>query len=1098
MELLDNVNRLLGDDLRQSMQPNSRVAIAASCFSIYAFEALMKEFQQVESLQFIFTTPTFVPNEVTDKAQRQPREFHLQGASHERGFFGTEFEIRLRNKLTQRAIAKECADWIRRKVQFRSNRTGAPMQQFACVSSDGQNSVYLPLHGFTAVDLGYQQGNAVSNIVNRMNERSVTEVYVQLFDQIWKDPVKVADVTELIREHIAEVYQENSPQRIYFLMLFHIFSEFLEEVSEDVLPNERTGYQESAIWQKLYSFQKDAATGIINKLETFNGCILADSVGLGKTFTALAVIKYYELRNRSVLVLCPKKLADNWITYTKNLRNNPLVKDRFSYDVLCHTDLLRDRGESLGIPLNRVNWSNYDLVVIDESHNFRNDDAFKNKETRYQRLMNRIIRQGVKTKVLMLSATPVNNRFNDLKNQLALAYEGEPESFSSKLRTERDVEQIFRRAQAAFNVWSKLPAEQRTPQAILATLDFDFFELLDAVTIARSRRHITSFYDVNEIGEFPARRKPLSFHSPLTSRQDVIGFNEIFTELSALKLGVYTPTSYILPSRMQAYEEIYDTEVRGGGGRLRQKDREQSLRSLMTVNLLKRLESSVAAFRLTLKRLQEVHLNTLTRIERYHKTGQGGTFTDLSSAFENSEPDEDVEFFDPLESRAEEQTGGKVTIRLADMDLPAWEQDLKDDLQVIEGLLSEMEKVSPADDAKLQHLKQHIFDKIDAPINPGNRKVLLFTAFADTAEYLYEHLAPALLEKHNLHTARVVGSDRPKSTLSRSTDFQELLTLFSPRSKEKDLLYPDVVGEIDLLIATDCISEGQNLQDSDYLINYDIHWNPVRIIQRFGRIDRIGSKNGSIQLVNYWPDISLDEYIRLRERVESRMVIADVTATGDDNPLDGRANDLAYRKEQLRRLQEEVVELEDLKAGVSITDLGLNDFRMDLLNYIKSNADLSRLPTGMHAVLPADPERGLLPGVVFALRNRNEGVNVDHLNRLHPYYMVYVDMEGNPILPHTEVKRLLDLLRSSVKPCAEPLPAAYTPFNERTQDGREMGAYSGLLNAAIQSIVQVKEQKDIDSLFSSQQTTALTGPGTAFEDFELLAFLAIEPAAAQN
>ena len=1098
MEILDNVNRLLGDDLRQSMQPNSRLAIAASCFSIYAFEALMKEFQQVESLQFIFTTPTFVPNEVTDKARRQPREFHLQDASHERGFFGTEFEIRLRNKLTQRAIAKECADWIRRKVQFRSNRTGAPMQQFACVSSDGQHTVYLPLHGFTAVDLGYQQGNAVSNIVNRMNEPSVTQVYVQLFDQIWKDPIKVADVTELIREHIAEVYQENSPQRIYFLMLFHIFSEFLEEVSEDVLPNERTGYQESAIWQKLYSFQKDAATGIINKLETFNGCILADSVGLGKTFTALAVIKYYELRNRSVLVLCPKKLADNWVTYTKNLRNNPLVKDRFSYDVLCHTDLLRDRGESLGIPLNRVNWSNYDLVVIDESHNFRNDDAFKNKETRYQRLMNRIIRQGVKTKVLMLSATPVNNRFNDLKNQLALAYEGEPESFSAKLRTEGDVEQIFRRAQAAFNVWSKLPAEQRTPQTILATLDFDFFELLDAVTIARSRRHITSFYDVKEIGEFPTRRKPLSFHSPLTSRQDVIGFNEIFTELSALKLGVYTPTSYILPSRMQAYEEIYDTEVRGGGGRLRQKDREQSLRSLMTVNLLKRLESSVAAFRLTLKRLQEVHLNTLTRIERYRKTGQGGTFTDLSSTFENSEPDEDVEFFDPLESPSEEQTGGKVTIRLADMDLPAWEQDLKDDLQIIEGLLSEMEKVSPADDAKLQHLKQHIFEKIDAPINPGNRKVLLFTAFADTAEYLYEHLAPALLEKHALHTARVVGSDRPKSTLSRSTDFQELLTLFSPRSKEKDLLYPDVVGEIDLLIATDCISEGQNLQDSDYLINYDIHWNPVRIIQRFGRIDRIGSKNGSIQLVNYWPDISLDEYIRLRERVESRMVIADVTATGDDNPLDGRANDLAYRKEQLRRLQEEVVELEDLKAGVSITDLGLNDFRMDLLNYIKSNADLSRLPTGMHAVLPADPERGLLPGVVFALRNRNEGVNVDHLNRLHPYYLVYVDMGGNPILPHTEVKRLLDLLRSSAKPCAEPVPAAYTPFNERTQDGRDMGAYSGLLNAAIQSIVQVKEQKDIDSLFSSQQTTALTGPGTALEDLELLAFLVIEPAAAQN
>jgi len=1096
MEILDNINRLLGDDLRQSLQSNSCIAIAAASFSIYAFEALMKEFQQIESLQFIFTTPTFVPNDVTDNSQRKPREFHLHDSHQERGILGTEFEIRLRNKLTQRAVAKECAEWIRNKVQFRSNLSGAPMQQFACVSTNGQNIVYLPLHGFTAVDLGYQRGNAVSNIVTRIDEPPVTHVYLQLFEQIWRDPVRVADVTEVIRDHIAAVYQENSPQKIFFIILFHIFSDFLEEVSEDVLPNERTGYRESAIWQKLYSFQRDAATGIINKLETYNGCVLADSVGLGKTFTALAVIKYYELRNRSVLVLCPKKLADNWITYTKNLRNNPLVKDRFSYDVLCHTDLLRERGESLGMPLARVNWSNYDLVVIDESHNFRNDDAFKNRETRYQRLMNRIIRQGVKTKVLMLSATPVNNRFNDLKNQLALAYEGEPATLNTKLRTERNIDEIFRRAQAAFNLWSKLPADQRTPQSILATLDFDFFELLDAVTIARSRRHIASFYDMKEIGEFPTRRKPLSFRSALTARPDVIGFNEIFTRLSTLRLGVYTPTSYILPSRRGEYEEIYDTEVSGGGGRLKQRDREQSLRSLMTVNLLKRLESSVAAFRLTLKRLQEVHLNTLARIERYRKTGQGGTVSDFSSEFENNEPDDDVDFLDPLEG-SEEQTSGKVTIRLADMDLTAWESDLQDDLGVIEGLLEQMERISPADDSKLQHLKQHILEKIAAPINPGNRKVLLFTAFADTADYLYQHLAPALLEKHKLHTARVIGSDRPKSTLSRTTDFQELLTLFSPRSKDKDLLYPDVAGEIDLLIATDCVSEGQNLQDCDYLINYDIHWNPVRIIQRFGRIDRIGSKNASIQLVNYWPDISLDEYIRLRERVESRMVIADVTATGDDNPLDGRSNDLAYRKEQLRRLQEEVIELEDLKAGVSITDLGLNDFRMDLLNYIKTDDTLSRLPAGMHAVLPADPERGLPPGAIFALRNRNEHVNVGGLNRLHPYYLVYVDMEGNPIQPHTEVKRLLDLLRSVAKPADQPIPAAYRSFNECTQDGREMGAYSGLLNAAIRSIVRVKEEAEVDSLFSGPQTTALAWPASALDDFELLAFLVVEPAKAQ-
>ena len=1098
MEVIDNVTRFLGDDLKQTMVPGAKVAIAASCFSIFAFEALRQELGRIESIEFIFTTPTFVPGEVTDRVRREPREFQIPQPVREQGFFGTEFEIRLKNRLTQRAIARECAEWIRRKAKFRSNRIGAPMQQFACVAAPQGDAVYIPLHGFTAVDLGYQQGNAVSNFVNKMDDPIATRTFMDLFQQIWHDPAKVADVTDLIRDHIASVYQENSPQRIYFLMLYSIFSEFLEDVSQDVLPNERTGYQDSAIWQKLYNFQRDAATGIINKLETYNGCILADSVGLGKTFTALAVIKYYELRNRTVLVLCPKKLADNWVTYKGNLKNNPLVKDRFSFDVLCHTDLLRERGESLGIPLSRVNWSNYDLVVIDESHNFRNDDAFKDRETRYQWLMNRIIKQGVRTKVLMLSATPVNNRFNDLKNQLALAYEGDPESLKSKLKAGRSIDQIFRRAQAAFNVWSKLPAEERTPQAILSTLDFDFFELLDSVTIARSRRHITTFYDTKEIGEFPARRKPLSYHCKLTDRPDVMGFNDIFLQLTAMKLGVYTPVSYILPSRLPKYEDIYDTEVSGGGGRLRQKDRELSLRSLMTVNLLKRLESSVQAFRLTLRRLQQIHLSTLARIESFRRTGQGGEFTDLSTTFDNAEPDEDVELLDPDEFPSDQQTSGKVTIQLADMDLPSWERDLNADLDVINVLLEEMEKVSPADDAKLQHLKDHILTKIDAPINPGNRKVLLFTAFADTADYLYEHLAPVLQQRHGLHTARVVGSDRPKSTLGRKADFQELLMLFSPKSKEKALLLPEVQDEIDILIATDCISEGQNLQDCDYLVNYDIHWNPVRIIQRFGRIDRIGSKNASIQLVNYWPDISLDEYIRLKERVESRMVIADVTATGDENPLDGRSNDLAYRKEQLRRLQDEVIELEDLKAGVSITDLGLNDFRMDLLNYVKAHGDLAGLPSGMHAVLPAAPERGLVPGVIFALRNRNESVNVQQLNRLHPYYLVYVDMEGQTILPHTEVKRLLDLIRSVAKPCDAPILEAYQPFNERTQDGREMGAYSDLLTAAIHSIVQAREERELDSLFTGLKSTALTGSSIGLDDFELIAFLVVEAAGAKG
>ncbi|PHR02210.1 MAG: helicase [Halomonas sp.] len=1085
MEMIDNINRLLGDDLKATVTPGARLKIAASCFSIYAFEALKKELSGVDSLQFIFTAPTFVPNEVTDRLKKERREFFIPKSQRESGLYGTEFEIQLRNKLTQRAVARECAQWIRQKARFRSNKTKAPMQPFVHVAGREQATAYMPVNGFTAVDLGYQQGNAVSNFVNRMDEPAHAQMYLQLFDQIWNDPDKVEDVTAAICDHIESVYQENSPERIYFIMLYNIFRDFLEDVDEDVLPNELTGYRDTLVWNKLFNYQKDAATGIINKLETYNGCILADSVGLGKTFTALAVVKYYELRNKSVLVLCPKKLADNWRNYNSNLTTNIFAKDRFNYDVLCHTDLSRTSGESFGMPLNRVNWGNYDLVVIDESHNFRNNDVYKDRETRYQKLMNKVIRAGVKTKVLMLSATPVNNRFVDLRNQLALAYEGESDALGKHLKTNTSVEEIFRRAQKAFNAWSDLPPEQRTAASILKALDFDFFELLDSVTIARSRKHIQTFYDTTDIGHFPERRKPLSFHCPITERQDVADLNEIFSQLSVLKLSVYAPISYILPSRLRKYEELYDTQVEGGKGKLRQADRERSLQALMTTNLLKRLESSVAAFRLTLASLSGNITRTLEAIDAFESSGKAGQVGDYL---------DDIDAFDDDESFSgldEFTVGKKVQISLADMDLSSWRHDLAADLALIDNLLESMRQVAPADDTKLQHLLKLINDKIDQPLNPGNRKVLIFTAFADTADYLYDNLAPMAL-KRGLHVGKVTGSDAPKSTLRKGYDFQSLLTLFSPRSKEKAVVLPDEPGELDILIGTDCISEGQNLQDCDYLINYDIHWNPVRIIQRFGRIDRIGSPNQQIQLANYWPDISLDEYINLKERVENRMVIADVTATGDDNVLTAKSSDIAYRKEQLKRLQDEVIELEDVKAGISITDLGLNDFRMDLLNYVKANGELDNVPFGMHAIVPAQPGVGLLPGVIFALRNIHESVNVNQQNRLHPYYLVYIGNDGEVIADHTEVKRLLDLIRSSCKGKDDPIRALCQLFNERTRDGRNMQPYSDLLSQAIRSMIEVKDEKDIDSLFGGGRTTALTTTIQGLDDFELIAFLVIE------
>ncbi len=1086
MHLIDGISETLGDDLKTRMGSGAEIKIAASCFSIYAFEALRTELERVESLQFVFTAPTFVPAEVTDRLRKERREFFIPKQQRESGLYGTEFEIQLRNKLTQRAIARECAQWIRKKATFRSNTSKAPMQQFMHVAASEGDFAYMPLNGFTAVDLGYQKGDAVSNFVNRMDEPEHTKKYLGLFDQIWTDLENVKDVTEAICEHIESVYQENSPERIYFTMLYNIFHEFLDEVDEDVLPNDLTGYRETAVWQKLYNFQQDAAAGIINKLETYNGCILADSVGLGKTFTALAVIKYYELRNRSVLVLCPKKLADNWRNYNANLTTNIFAKDRFNYDVLCHTDLSRTSGESFGMPLSRVNWGNYDLVVIDESHNFRNNDVFKDRETRYQRLMDQVMRAGVKTKVLMLSATPVNNRFTDLRNQLALAYEGQSEALSQHLKTNSSVEEIFRRAQKAFNVWSSLPPDERTAASILKSLDFDFFEILDAVTIARSRKHIEAFYDTKDIGPFPERLKPLSFRCQLSSRDDVMGFNDIFTQLSVLKLAVYAPISYILPSRLRKYEEIYDTQVEGGRGKLRQADRERSLQALMTTNLLKRLESSVAAFRLTLRSLGTNISRTLDAIDEFEKTGRSESISDHLAEMSDFDPEDD-----DLSGLDEFTVGKKVQISLGDMDLPAWKHDLAADLVLIEDLIASMDKVKPEDDAKLQHLLALIRQKIDEPLNPGNRKVLVFTAFADTANYLFDNLT-AFAQELGLHVGKVTGSDAPKTTLKKSYDFQSVLTLFSPRSKEKAIVLPNEPGELDILIGTDCISEGQNLQDCDFLVNYDIHWNPVRIIQRFGRIDRIGSPNTQIQLANYWPDISLDAYINLKERVENRMVITDITATGEDNVLSAKSSDIAYRKKQLQRLQEEVIELEDVKAGISITDLGLNEFRMDLLNYVKEHGELDNVPFGMHAVVPAQLDLGLQSGVIFALKNIHDSVNVNQQNRLHPYYLVYIGDDGEIVADHTEVKRLLDLVRTSCKGRSQPVPEVCRVFNDRTNDGRDMERYSDLLSQAIRSMIEVTEEKDIDSLFSGGQTTALTHTIKGLDDFELIGFLVIE------
>ena len=1079
MELLDNISRLLGDDLKQTLRPGARLKVAASCFSMYAFEALKAELEKIDGLNFIFTSPTFVANEVTDKIRKERREFHIPKLDRERSLYGSEFEIQLRNKLTQRAVAKECAEWIRRKAKFRSNRTKAPMQQFACVQAGGTDTAYMPLHGFTAVDLGYQQGNAVSNLVNKMDEAPFAATYLSLFDQIWNDPEKLEDVTAQICEHIASVYQENSPESIYFLMLYNIFNEFLDDIDEDVLPNDRTGYQDTLIWNKLYNFQKDAATGIINKLETYSGCILADSVGLGKTFTALAVIKYYELRNRSVLVLCPKKLADNWLNYNRNLKTNIFARDRFNYDVLCHTDLSRTSGESFGTPLNRINWGNYDLVVIDESHNFRNggevygDDR---RENRYLRLMNRVIRAGVKTKVLMLSATPVNNRFIDLRNQLELAYEGNPSLINDKLGTKRPIDEIFRNAQKVFNYWNKQNDGERTTEMLLKSLDFDFFEVLDSVTIARSRKHIEKYYNMNEIGSFPERLKPLSLRPRLSNLEGTINYSEIYEQLMRLNLSVYIPTDFIFPSQLGKYVDTSININRAG--------REMGIRRLMSINLLKRLESSVESFRLTLGRVKKLIDDTIGEIDAF--TAGGG------SVIKGCElVGDDVDFDDDDRNTEYFAAEHSIKIDLADMDYKSWRDRLSEDAETL-GLLKIMiDDITPEYDTKLQTLLGLIESKLNNPINEGNRKILVFSAFSDTAEYLYKNVSAFVKSQFGLDSAIITGSVDGRTTIKgQRASMNDVLTLFSPISKDKNLLMPNNRDDISVLIATDCISEGQNLQDCDYCVNYDIHWNPVRIIQRFGRIDRIGSHNAVIQLVNFWPDVDLDEYLSLKGRVETRMRISIMTATGDDDLINAEEKgDLEYRKAQLKRLQEEVVDIEDMQSGISIMDLGLNEFRLDLLEYVKQNGDMDTIPYGLHAVVPASED--CPPGVVFVLKNLNNSVNIDMQNRLHPFYMVYVGTDGEVICDHLSPKELLDKFRSLCKGINTPVMDVCREFNIETKDGRDMQSISTLLTDAITSIIEVKEENDIDSLFNIGGTSALNNNISGLDDFEMICFLVV-------
>lgn len=1073
-KMLDNKFSFVYQELSQSIKKGSKVSIISALFSMYAYDKLKKDLNKIDKMRFIYTKPSFLKDN-----KKESRQYYIDNNS----IFGNDYEIKLKNELTQGFISKECSEWIREKVEIKSFKIPNEAQPRMICVDDGDDSG-IAINGtvdFTTAGLGLTKSDRQD-----MNQCVYGKDFVQSslmqFNFLWDNEDYLEDVKEEVLNQMSTMHKENPAEFIYFLSLYNIFSNELDSLDEDNIVRKGNDLKESKIWNKLYKFQKDAAIGVIDKIEKYNGCILADSVGLGKTFTALAVIKYYESRNDRVLVLVPKKLRDNWTIYTKNDKRNIFVDDRFNYDVLNHTDLSRERGKSGDIDLKTINWGNYDLVVIDESHNFRNNPAVKDRVTRYQKLMNDIIKGGHKTRLLMLSATPVNNKMTDIKNQIAFITEDNDSALESV--GINSIETTLSNAQKAFNKWSKLPENKRTGATFIDEIDLDYFQLLDTLTIARSRRHIEKYYNLKEIGDFPERLQPKNIKSEIDTLKEFPPLEEINNTISKLEMAIYSPMRYVRLDKKHEYELKYDMIV-GHGGKFKQLDRDMNVTHLMRINLLKRMESSIHAFKLTTERILYLINQTLEKLDK-------GMDYNPDLGINNINLEDDDEDWDNL------MIGKKRKVLIQDIDQLKWEQDLRLDKQKLEELLKMSNEITSERDKKLEDLKTEIKNKISNPINPENKKIIIFTAFADTAKYLYKNINTWAYNEFGIHSALVTGGDSNKTTLKTvdQKDLNDILTNFSPKSKERKNIDPEAIDEIDILICTDCISEGQNLQDCDYLINYDIHWNPVRIIQRFGRIDRIGSENNQIQLVNFWPNMELDEYIDLESRVKNRMVMVDVSATGEENIIseDQKMNDLTYRKNQLEELQERVLDLEDIGNSISITDLTFNDFKIELMDYMKENKTvLEKAPKGIYSIsnIPSDLMDEITPGVIFLLRQIFGTTENLEKNPLSPYYLVYIGEAGEVKFSYMKSKTVLDYYKKLCLGKKEVLNDLVKEFNFDTDDGKNMSKYSELLVETIEDILGKKQETGVKSLFNKGGTAVVKKDINGLEEFELITFLII-------
>lgn len=1069
--LIDNKQYgLVGDVLKESLHVDSKLTVAAAYFTLFAFWELKKELSDIEEFRFLFTQPTFVD---AKKGQDKIKE-------NGRNLFGVEEELKYKMDLNQAYIARELFKWLKKKASIKSFKNQKMNDSIYFIEAPANEDICLK--GPSNLDmagLGYTNSQLVMLNQLIIDSQFNQQMKIQI-ERLWNNEEAVEDVKEAVLKKLELLYKDNSPEFIYFVTIYNVFKDFLDEAGEEGMLQSKTGFQSTLVWNKLYNFQKDGVVGAINKIEKYGGCIIADSVGLGKTFEALAVIKYYELKNNKVLVLAPKKLRENWSIYRQQSDiRNPLANDRFGYDILNHTDLTRNGGMSGDIDLDYVNWGNYDLLVIDESHNFRNKNVKEDRDTRYSKLMEAVIKSGVKTKVLLLSATPVNNQLDDLRTQIEFITEDRDDGLKDTTGID-SIKKVTARAQRAFNNWGDLEESERTTARLLEMLDFDYFKLLDSLTIARSRKHIEKYYNMSDIGKFPKREKPITIKPTIDLQNQFPPMEEIYREILRLNMTVYKPMSYVLPHRRDYYENLYDTVVKGGKSRFRQVDREHSLIYLVMSGLLKRLESSIHSFTLTLSKIETKILNDLLKI----KQNQAPIFEDGSDLLEDLEEDVTI--------------GEKIKIDLRDIDLIRWEQDLKRDLEGIQMILTIAREIDETRDAKLKDLKQLIAQKVTYPINLGNKKIIIFTSYADTAKYLYRHLSPWIKSQFGLHSAMVTGSGNPSSTMKiKKIDLNSVMLNFSPKSKERDKLQHGTQEEIDILIATDCISEGQNLQDCDYLINFDIHWNPVRIIQRFGRIDRLGSTNEKIQLVNFWPSVELDEYINLENRVKNRMKMLDMSSTGEEDVLSGgEMKDLEFRRKQLEQLQKEVTDMEDINGNITLTDFTLDDFRMDVVNLSKKYEHLmEETPTGIYGIVQNRLEslkEEIRSGVIFCLKRLDVYDDGEEDNSIYPYYLVYVTVSGEVHYNFTHVKKTLDIYRSLCNGNTDLQRELIEVFNQETKSSKRMEKYSELLKVATDDILGKATEITQNSLFTLTDFSFFdTLTNQTHAEFEILTFLVV-------